>query len=182
MTLPELLTTMAILAFVLSGIMAMFIGGFRSEVDMNQRFVNQQNARLALTAMRKEIRGSCSESVGAAPGEAAGSLVTLGVSCTNGVPASYATWCVDSQGKTAPYTLYRQDGSNCNFSTGTARVDSLACSGATVSCPTPVFTAVVVTGQRPQLQVWLPVQSNLSNNHGLYTLTDTITLRNAGVS
>lgn len=182
MTLIELLTTMVILGIVMSGIVAMYASSLRAETDMNQRFQAQQNARLALTSMRKEIRSSCSESVGAVSGGTTGSLVTLGVSCTDGVPGSYATWCVDSATHAAPFTLYRQAGSSCAYTTGAAKVGSLTCAGTTGSCPTPVFTALVVTGQRPQLQVWLPVKANLSSPNGLYTLNDTITLRNAGIS
>ena len=38
MTLIELLTTMAILGFVMSGIVGVFVSGLHAEVDMNQRF------------------------------------------------------------------------------------------------------------------------------------------------
>ncbi|HET8752642.1 MAG TPA: prepilin-type N-terminal cleavage/methylation domain-containing protein, partial [Gaiellaceae bacterium] len=54
MTLPELLTTMAILSVVMAGILTMFVGGLNATTDMNERFQAQQNARLALSAMRTD--------------------------------------------------------------------------------------------------------------------------------
>ena len=59
MTLIELLTTMSILAFVLTGIVAMFVSGLHAEVNMNQRFQAQQDARIALSSLRNEIGSAC---------------------------------------------------------------------------------------------------------------------------
>ncbi len=56
MTLIELLWTLGILAFVMSGIVAVFVSGLHSEFDMNQRFQAQQNARLALQSILDQVR------------------------------------------------------------------------------------------------------------------------------
>jgi Tfp pilus assembly protein PilW len=171
MTIPELLTSMAILAFVLTGIMAVFVGGLNATTDMNQRFQAQQDARLALTSLRKEAGSACSESVAAG-----GASVTLAIpDATNFCSSStQVTWCAASASGAAPFGLYRQTGATCGSSTGVKRARSLTTSG--------IFTAVTASGQRPRLQVTFPVDANLKSTAGTYTLNDSITLRNAAVS
>ena len=176
MTLPELLTAMAILGFVLTGILAVFVGGLRATTDMNERFQAQQSARLALTSMRKDIRSACSAAVGAVTGQATGSLVALtepDVSAGCG-STSQVTWCVDSTNHAAPFTLYRQTGANCAYNNGTSRAGSLT-SNVVFGCSTAATA-------RPQVVVTLPVDANLANTSGKYTLSDTITIRNAQVA
>ena len=178
MTLIELLTTMSILAFVLSGIIVMFVSGLHAEVNMNQRFQAQQNARLALTNLRNEIGSACSVSV---PAANAGALLQLGEGCTNGVSSSTVSWCAASSNDLAPFGLYRQVGTSCASATGARRADSLKCAGTT-TCPTPVFQrSTASSAQRPLVTVTFPVEANLTNDSGLYTLTDTIMARNAAV-
>jgi len=180
MTLPELLTAMAILGFVLSGVLAVYVGGLRATTDLNERFQAQQNARLALVSMRTDIRAACSESVATG-----GMSVTLNEpDPTNGCGSpTQDTWCVSSSTGTAPYGLYRQTGGSCAWSTGVQKASQLTTKNGTVT----IFAAasVGVTGTRPQLAVTLPVDANLSSsqaaNQGLYTLSDTMTLRNAAV-
>jgi prepilin-type N-terminal cleavage/methylation domain-containing protein len=178
MTIPELLTTMAILGFVITAILGFFVGSLNATTGMNERFQAQQNARLALTSMRNDIRFACSSTIGAVPGTPArpsGSMVTLG--CVNSDPAVTVTWCVDSSTGSAPFTLYRQTGSSCAYNNGTPRVNSLT-SNVVFSLPT--CTAGVVV--RPQLLVTLPVDANLASAAGTYTLSDRITLRNAAAA
>jgi prepilin-type N-terminal cleavage/methylation domain-containing protein len=178
MTIIELLTTMAILGFVLSGVLVMFVGGLRAQTDLNERFQAQQDARLALTAMRKDIRGACSATVGAVTGQANGSLVTLAEpnsssGCASGT--SQSTWCADSANHAAPFALYHQAGATCAYNNGTYRAGSLTTN--VVFALNPACSAGVVT--RPQLGVTLPVDANLVSTKGAYTLSDTITMRNA---
>jgi type II secretory pathway pseudopilin PulG len=59
----ELLVVMAILGVVISGITAAFVSGSKSEVDLNRRFVGQQNSRLALSQLRKDIHTACDATV-----------------------------------------------------------------------------------------------------------------------
>jgi type II secretory pathway pseudopilin PulG len=172
MTMPELLTAMTILAFVISGILAVYVGGLRATNDMNERFQAQQNARLALSSMRTEVGSSCSVSV-----PAGGASVTLGLwDSTNNVcsTTNLVSWCATSTSGVAPFGLYRQTGSTCTAATGVKRAGSLT--------TTAVFTKVTASGTRPELQVNIPVDANLRQTSGTYTLKDLITLRNASVS
>jgi Tfp pilus assembly protein PilW len=176
MTLIELLTTMTILAFVLSGIVVMFVSGLHSEVDMNQRFQAQQSARLALSSLRSEVQSACSVSV--ASGGASVTLVLPNSdpsqACSTGTTQD--TWCAASSSGAAPFGLYRQSGGSCAASTGVKRADSLTTSAvfAAASCAAGTTT-------HPQLAVTFPVDANLATSTGSYTLSDTLTARNAPV-
>ena len=59
MTLPELITTMAILGIVMTGILGVSISGLRATTDLNQRFQAQQDGRVALTKMRNDVETAC---------------------------------------------------------------------------------------------------------------------------
>lgn len=180
MTLPELLTTMAILGIVLTAIVGVSVSGLRATTDLNQRFQAQQDGRLALVKMRNDVETSCSASVVKLNGSTvsagtAGDTVTLDDSCiTNG---TQVTWCVT--GSSAPYKLYRQVGATCAASTGVLQASNLTTKAD--------FTSVITTGYHPQLTVNLPLNANLranvaGTNQDLYTLNDTMMLRNAGIS
>ena len=54
-TLPELITVMAILGIILTGLTTVFVSGSRAEFDLNRRFQAQQEARLAVDKMRREV-------------------------------------------------------------------------------------------------------------------------------
>jgi prepilin-type N-terminal cleavage/methylation domain-containing protein len=179
MTLIELVTTMAILGFVLTGIVAVFSSGLHAQVDMDQRFQAQQNARLALVGMRNDIRTAClAPTIGGS-----GASVTLSYGCSSGVASSWVTWCASSSNGVAPFGLYRQTSQSCAYNNGTKRAEALTCATAGGSCASPVFAYTPVSGSHPQLVVTLPIDANLVNGAvGAYTLGDTITLRNAPVT
>jgi Tfp pilus assembly protein PilW len=185
MTLIELLWTLGILSFVLSGIIAVFVSGLHSEFDMNQRFEAQQEARLALQTIRTDLRTACTVTGldGVSAPTANSSAVILGF-CSNSTttwsstPLSYSTWCARSQGGTpAHYGLIRESVSDANCTTGTTGLKE-----ADWLTTNAVFTPVLTSGQRPQLTVSVPVDAYPTNTTGVYKLADTITLRNAAVS
>lgn len=199
MTLIELLITMAILGLVMTAVIGMFVSGLRAETNMNQRFVAQQNARLALSALRNEIGSACSVSVGAVatPVEASGSQLTLVIpdpqhpavngdnscSSTATYPPITVSWCAASASGAAPFGLYRQVAATCSSSTGVKKAGALMCAGT----PTPpstcsaVFVKTSSASSYPTVTVTFPVEANLNNTHGAYKLGDTIMARNAGI-
>ena len=118
MTLIELLWTLGILAFVMSGIVAVFVSGLHSEFDMNQRFQAQQNARLALQSIRTDLRTACTESLSTK--FVTNDTVLLGY-CSDSTttwsptPLSYKTWCARSEGGTpVHYGLFRESANDPN--------------------------------------------------------------------
>jgi prepilin-type N-terminal cleavage/methylation domain-containing protein len=189
MTLAELLTTMSILGLVMTGIVVMFGSGLTAVADMNNRFQAQQNARIALSSLRTEIGGACTVTVGTVTGETAGSQVTLVL--PNGNPTAGANacssgtttviWCAASANFAAPFALYRSTSATCSSSSGVQQASSLKCAGTAAGC-TAVFVKTTSASMRPAVTVTFPVEANLTNNHGLYTLSDTITALNAGVN
>lgn len=177
MTLIELLWTLTILGFVMTGIVAVFVSGLHAEVDMNQRFQAQQEARLGLQTMRTDVRTACSANVSA-------NTARLGF-CSNAsttwssTPVAWTTWCTRSEGGTpAHYGLYREtasDDANCaTTSTAGVREADWLTTGS-------VFGALTTTpsGVRPELPVSIPVDANPAKSGGRYTLSDQIMLRNA---
>ena len=54
-TLPELLTSMAILLTIMTAFTGLLVSTSRAEVDMNNRFQAQTEARLGLTKLRREV-------------------------------------------------------------------------------------------------------------------------------
>ncbi len=106
-TLVELVTSMTILAVVLTGITSLFVSGTRAQSDADRRFGAQTELRVALDKLRREIHGACYSAAGTSAGTALASI-TL-----NEPPAcsTVVTWC--TRGSGARYGLYRVTGAAC---------------------------------------------------------------------
>jgi prepilin-type N-terminal cleavage/methylation domain-containing protein len=192
-TLIELITTLAILGVVLSGVVAMFVTGMGSEAVMNERFQAQEQARTTLATLRNEVRSACGfYNAGTAPGlpgpPMTSAQVTLGycghtASDVNTVQ-SRVTWCVAPAG--GQYALFRQDGMSCNAAAGAVRADRListvtTCLPSAPPCPPNVFGITYNTAAgdvRPRLTVALDVDVNPRTSGARYHLDDSIALRN----
>jgi type II secretory pathway pseudopilin PulG len=181
-TFIEMLTVMAMLSFVMAAVTTVFVAGLHAQTDMDQRFQAQQNARLALSSIRHDIRTSCmapqvystpSSSTALASGIYGGKVV-FASACSAGVATSSVTWCADSAAGAAPFALYRQTGTTCSYSTGVKKADQLKLN--------TVFALSTTSGRRPQLAVSFPVDANLSTTKGVYTLSDTVMARNAAAT
>jgi Tfp pilus assembly protein PilW len=174
MTIPELLTTMAILAFVITGILVVFVGGLNATTGMNARFQAQQDARLALSSLRNEVGFACSATAGATPQSSV--LLVLPDATTNscGGNTTQVMWCAASANGLKPFGLYRQVGTSCSAATGVKRASSL---NSNLVFWNPTCTA----GTRRQLSVSLLVNANVGATTQPYTLSDTITMRNGGI-
>ena len=57
-TLIELIVVLAIFLFIVTALTKLFTSGAKAELDMNRRFQAQQEARLALDRMRRELHCS----------------------------------------------------------------------------------------------------------------------------
>jgi len=181
-TLIEMITTMAMLGFVMTAVATLFVAGLHAQTDMDQRFQAQQNARLALTLMRSNIRNSCvAPQVYATPASATplasgvfGAKVVLASACSAGVATSNVAWCADSSTGAAPFGLYKQTGTTCAYNNGVQRAAQLKTNA--------VFALSTTSGRRPQLAVSVPVDANLSTPNGVYTLSDTVMARNSAAT
>jgi type II secretory pathway pseudopilin PulG len=181
-SLVEMITTMAMLGFVMAAVAALFVSGLHAQTDMDLRFQAQQNARLALTSMRSDIRNSCmapqvystAASTTVLASGVFGGKVVLASACSGGAATSNITWCADSASGAAPFGLYRQTGTSCAYNTGVKRADQLTTNA--------VFALATTSGVRPELTISFPVDANLSSTEGKYTLGDTVMARNAAVT
>jgi prepilin-type N-terminal cleavage/methylation domain-containing protein len=130
-TLPEMLVVLAIIGVILAGITQLFMSAMNSQQDQTNRTQAQQDARLGLDKLRREIR--CANSVTTPSGYPASAItIKLGSYCpTAGGAAADVTWCTkDKNGATPPvagaqpYTLWRYTGLTCS-GTGTKWASNL---------------------------------------------------------
>jgi prepilin-type N-terminal cleavage/methylation domain-containing protein len=172
-SLIELLVTMAILGTVMAAVTTLFVTGTKAEIDMNERFTAQQEARLALTKLRREVHcASSAQGQGTANGSGYYThvLVTLASYCRTGT--GQVSWCALSiNGSTTRYGLYRQTGATCTTS-GIMWADYLT----TDALFKPVNG---VSGELAKLSLDFPVDLEPADSQRAYRLTDSIVLRNS---
>ena len=115
-SLVEMLVVLIIMGVVMGGITKMFTAGINSDAALNRRYQSQQDGRLALDKMRREIHGACTVSAaGVAAYNTPVTSVTLyypGDLCVSG--ALTVTYCVLASG--THYTLYRKAAATCTAS------------------------------------------------------------------
>jgi prepilin-type N-terminal cleavage/methylation domain-containing protein len=77
-TLVELIAVLAIFLGIATALVSLFASGARAELDLNRRFQAQQQARLALDKLRRELRCSNGVTVGPdADGDTAVESITV---------------------------------------------------------------------------------------------------------
>jgi prepilin-type N-terminal cleavage/methylation domain-containing protein len=162
--LTELLTVLAILTIVLAGLTALFVSASRAEIEMRKRFEAQQEARLAVDALRREVH--CASGI-----TQTGSSPTVTLSLPTGCPSGSGTvtWCTVNV-SASRYALYRKAGTTCD-STGRKYADYILAPNAFSYAPPTADT-------RAKLQVVVPVDVDLTDTVSAYTLTDALVLRN----
>ena len=158
----ELLTVMVILSIVLTALTSIFVTATNAESDQNRRFSAQQEARVAIDKMKRDIH--CS-SEGTPPTSA--TQVTLNDPCVGGT----ISWCTALRAGTAFYGLYRASGSTCN-STATQWAKYLT-SGNVFA-----FTQQS-TNSLAKVGISLAVNPKPMPGHPDYALGDAIVLRNS---
>jgi len=167
-TMVELITVMAIMSIVMTGITTVFVQGSNAELDMNNRFQAQTNVRLGLDKIRKDIH--CASAVTAN----SATSVTFTDPCIS-ASTSNLTWCTATVGTNTG--LYRQLGSTCSSSSPAIRqVDRLTTGNIfTYQAPWTGTLAMVYV----KLSVNTATAKHLSSTLDTYTLCDGIVLRNS---
>jgi hypothetical protein len=162
--ITELLTVLVILTIIMGGLTALFVSATSSEVDLRERFEAQQEARIAMDALRREVH--CASAI-TQTGPSATVTMTLASGCPSGTGA--VTWCTVGSGNR--WKLYRKAGSSCD-NTGKLYADYLTLQN--------VFNyEVATTTTRAKLTVDLPVDTVPGDNQAAYRLTDKLVLRNS---
>ena len=163
---------MAILTIVLTSLTGLFITGSNAELDMSRRFQAQQDARVGLDKMRREIH--CAKGAATSQGTGQSSLVTLrlGSQCptaVNGVETD-VSWCTVPVA-TSRWALYRKVGASCD-ATGVQWADYLTQSAA-------FDFQTQSTTELARLRVEFPIDVEPADAANGYTLCDVIVLRNS---
>jgi prepilin-type N-terminal cleavage/methylation domain-containing protein len=173
-SLVEMLIVLSILSVVMAGLTTLFVQASNAELDMNNRFQAQLNARLALDKMRREVH--CG-SIATPAGSSSSVTITLPTYCKTG--SGSITWCTRNV-STNRYALYRIVGSTC--SGGVKWADYLVPTSTAPTC-SGALCIFTYTAQSPsslaKLHVDYPVNIRPSKSVELYELQDDIVLRNS---
>lgn len=165
-TIVELLTVLAVLGTVVATLTTLFVSASKAELEMNERFQAQQEARLALSRLRREIH--CAKA-------ADGTTTALTLTPSSSTPGTYCsapetTWCTEPLGESR-YALFRNEGTSCD-ATALKVADYLTTADVfTYSPRTPETRATV----NVDLQVDL-----LDDGRSAYHLADRIAMRRSG--
>lgn len=195
-TLTELLVTMAILLIVVASLSSVLVSATHQQVDANNRFQAQEQARTALAQLTRELH--CASAVTQTSGTAltAGTAynaitATLPASCSSsGGTTLYSTWCTTASTLlTGDFALYRVTSTSslptCSTSGKILRADYL-----TSSTPFCLPSTVTACGgvlkpsmSLPLLHVTMPVNlKGPATTVDSYNVVDDIALRNAARS
>ncbi|MHB8470075.1 MAG: PulJ/GspJ family protein [Gaiellaceae bacterium] len=173
-TLVELVVVMSILSLVLGGLTTVFVSGSHAETDLNRRFQAQQQARLALDALRGDAHcasAAQTQTISTYPG------LKLNVSqCSATTPT--VSWCVlPSAAMASRYALWRSTATAgiCTTTDTTRKLvadDLIASSG--------IFSTSLVNNGLQTVSVDFPVDANpTSTTADVYVLNDQLVERNS---
>jgi prepilin-type N-terminal cleavage/methylation domain-containing protein len=171
-SLSEMLVVVAIIGIVLGALTQLFVSASTAQVDMTRRFEAQQDMRLALDKLRREIH--CANKVTGSP-PTSSIVISLGSYCpSNGTGADVdVTWCTSGSGARFALKRYVDTATAGCTATGGRKVADYLTTGQ-------VFTTYAdpVPGGLGKLSVLLPVDLTPSDAKASYVLRDDIALRN----
>ena len=114
-TVIELIIVMVILTVVLGAIVALFTSGINADADQNRRFQAQQDARLAMDKLRRELHAGCTVAAPSTYNTPVSSITVYFASdsCASGTHT--VTWCTSGSGTN--FTLFRIVATSCTGAT-----------------------------------------------------------------
>lgn len=170
-SLIEMLTVMIIMSVVLTGLTTLFVQGSNAERDMNRRFEAQQESRVALDKIRREIH--CAQAAVTTPTTGGAPRVQLDLpgQCPTAVAGAQTTvtWC-SVLVSTGRYRLYRKVGVTCD-ATGVRWADYLTQANL-------FENQLASTESLAKVRVSFPVDVKPGDATPAYRLCDHIVLRN----
>ena len=205
-TLVELIVTMAILLIVVTSLSAVLVTATRTEVDANNRFQAQEQARTGLAQLTREMHCASAVTVTNTAGTAvangvAGSRIaaTVPSTCaTSGGVNLFVTWCTSASTlKTGDFALYRVTSTTsaplCTASGKVKWADYLQPTAGTSPASSNPFCLPSTTAacggvlrpsaSLPMLHVTMPVNLNgPTSTIASYNVVDDIALRNGAHS
>jgi Tfp pilus assembly protein PilW len=170
-SIVELLTVVTILSIIIGALTTLFVSASKGELDMNRRFQAQQEARLAIDKLRREVH--CATSV-TPSGSSSAVTVTIPAACPTAHGFTSIQWCVIAPpgAWAGRYALYRSTAATCTTSTGVKWADYLTTQ--------QIFNYTVQSSQSlSSLGVSLVVDVRKDSAQGTFKLNDNIVLRNS---
>jgi type II secretory pathway pseudopilin PulG len=170
-SIVELLTVVTILSIIIGALTTLFVSASKGELDMNRRFQAQQEARLAIDKLRREVH--CATSV-TPSGSSSAVTVTSPAACPTAHGFTSIQWCVIAPpgAWAGRYALYRSTAATCTTSTGVKWADYLTTQ--------QIFNYTVQSSQSlSSLGVSLVVDVRKDSAQGTFKLNDNIVLRNS---
>jgi prepilin-type N-terminal cleavage/methylation domain-containing protein len=168
-TLTELSAVLAILLTVLTALTTLFASGAKAELDANRRFQAQQEARMAVDRMRREIH--CASAVALNPAD---STVVAGQTVYRKITVTLPGHCPTAGGAEATIVYDTAAGAAGRYRlrrAGTRIADYVTTSHVFGYLPPSTST-------RGRLTVDLPVNVSPSEGWKTWRLTSDIVLRN----
>jgi len=192
-TLVELIVTLAILLIVVASLSSVLVSATKTEVDANNRFQAQVQARSGLAQLTRELHCAKSVTVTNTAGTSllAGSsgsriAATLPSTCTtSGGVTLFVTWCTSASTlNTSDWTLYRVTSTSsaplCSASGKIKWADYLTTSTPFCLPSTSAACGGVLrpSGSLPMLHITMPVNLKGPGAIESYNVVDDIALRN----
>ena len=169
-TLVELIAVLGILLTVVTSITVLFVSGARAELDANTRFEAQQNARLALDKLRRELH--CSSGITNVDGSA------LTATPVAAIKVSLPGHCPSASGADT-FVVYEMVTAGPSRWMLRRTQDTVVVDVADHFMNDDVFTYTAQTPEsRATLHVDLPVNVNPNEGWPTWRLVDDIVLRN----
>ncbi len=166
-TLVELLSAITLLLTVLGTMTILMVSATTAEVDLTRRVQAQQQTRLALEKMRRDVH--CATSTSLAP-DASAATVTLALpTCPESGGETEVTWCTSGGG--SRFVLRRIPGTPGSCTGGRPEADYLT--------QGDLFTLRTGLNRLAKLCTVFPVDIDPSDAERAYRLTDALVLRNS---
>jgi Tfp pilus assembly protein PilW len=169
----ELLVVLSILVTVIGMAATLFASSMKAEVDLSERVQAQEQARIALEFLRRDVH--CATTIVSNVSDSGARVVlTLPAGCPSGSPSveTTFTWCARANGSADRNVVYRASGNvaNCATGTGVTWADYLTSSD--------VFAVRTGGTKLPKLCVRLTVDLKPADSNRRFRLRDELVLRN----
>jgi prepilin-type N-terminal cleavage/methylation domain-containing protein len=170
-TLVELLAVLAIFLTIVTALTTLFISGSKAELDANARFQAQQNARLALDKLRRELH--CSTGITKTDG------TSLGTTPAAAIRVTLPSHCPTAGGATITVDYQAVASGSGGWKLTRAKTGTPAVPIADHLTNDDIFTYTAQSlDSRALLHVDMPVNVNPNEGWKEWRLVDDIVLRN----
>lgn len=185
-SLVELVVVCAILSVVVGGIVTLFARAVNADADQSRRFASQQDVRIALNRMRRDLHSACTVSNPSTDNTWESSITLYSGSDSCAAGTNTISWCLVGSG--TRYGLYRIVSASCTGAT-VKYADYITSSSAFIYVPPNSYVTSLGTGSGgittqasnsalPRVHVDLKVNRKPTKSYDQFRAVDDIALRN----